>query len=129
MRIGVPIWNGRVSPVLDAAERLVVVDTDGSGNRAREVVALEARRLPLRAARLSRLGLDLLVCGAVSRPLHELLTAAGVRVEPWVAGELDEVLHAAESGNLDLPRYRMPGCCGGRRRGRRRARDRGGRSR
>jgi predicted Fe-Mo cluster-binding NifX family protein len=126
MRIGIPIWNGRVSPVLDAAERLVVVDTEATADQAHEVVALEARRLPLRAARLSDLNLDLLVCGAVSRPLHDLLAAAGLRVEPWVSGELDEVVRAAEAGSLGQSRYRMPGCCRGRRRARRRRRDRGG---
>jgi predicted Fe-Mo cluster-binding NifX family protein len=113
-----------VSPVLDAAERLVVVDTEAGAGDEPEVIALEAQRLPLRAARLSSLQLDLLVCGAVSRPLYELLSSAGLRIEPWVAGELSEVLGAVENGTLDQPRYRMPGCRRGRRRSRMRGRGR-----
>ncbi len=128
MRIGIPIWNGRVSPVLDTAERVVVVDTEGAAGRAHEEVALEPLRLPLRAARIAELHLDLLVCGAVSRPLAEMLAAAGVPLEPWVAGELDDVIDALSNGRLDAPRYRMPGCCrrgpGGR--GRRNQRGRSG---
>ncbi len=124
MRVGIPIWNGRVSPVLDTAERVVVVDTEAQTGELREEVALEPLRLPLRAARIAELRLDLLVCGAVSRPLAEMLAAAGVRLEPWISGEVEDVLGALTAGQLDRPRYRMPGCCGGRGQGRGRGRGR-----
>ena len=117
MRVGIPIWNGRVSPVLDTAERVAVVDTEAGADAVHEEVALEPLRLPLRAARIAELRLDLLVCGAVSRPLAEMLAAAGVRLEPWISGEVKDVLGALTTGQLDRPRYRMPGCCGGRGRG------------
>lgn len=125
MRVGIPIWNGRVSPVLDTAERVVVVDTEAEPGEVREEVALEPRRLPLRAARIAELRLDLLVCGALSRPLAEILAAAGVRLEPWISGEVEDVLGALTTGQLDRPRYRMPGCCGGRGQGRGRGRGSG----
>jgi predicted Fe-Mo cluster-binding NifX family protein len=128
MRVGIPIWNGRVSPVLDTAERVVVVDTEADAGEVREEVALELRRLPLRAARIAELRLDVLVCGAVSRPLAEMLTAAGVPVQPWISGQVKEVLGALTAGQLDRPRYRMPGCCGGRGRGGRRGRTHRGRT-
>ena len=124
MRVGIPIWNGRVSPVLDTAERVVVIDTGDETGEMREEVALQPRRLPLRAARIAELQLDLLVCGAVSSPLAEMLAAAGVRLEPWIAGDVEEVLGALTTGQLDRPRYRMPGCCGGRGQGRGRGRGR-----
>ena len=128
MRVGIPIWNGRVSPVLDTAERVVVVDTEAPPGDVREEMALEPRRLPLRAARIAALHLDVLVCGAVSRPLAEMLAAAGVPVRPWIAGDLEEVLQALTTGQLDRPRYRMPGCCGGRGRGEGRGRAHRGRT-
>ena len=112
MRIGIPIWNDRVSPVLDTAERLVVVDTGAAAGQVREEVALHDTRLPLRATRLAELGLDVLICGAVSSPLAEMLAAAGVPLRPWIAGEVEDVLQALSTGRLDRPRYRMPGCCG-----------------
>jgi hypothetical protein len=126
MRIGIPIWNCRVSPLLDAAQRLIVVETDSAGGLAREEVALGALRLPLRAARLAELRLDLLVCGAVSRQLSELLEASGVPLEPWVSGGIEEVLQAVTCGRLNRSCYRMPGCCDhGGRGGRRRRSQRG----
>jgi len=128
MRVGIPIWNGRVSPVLDTAERVIVVDTEAGANAVREEVALAPQRLPLRTTRIAELRLDLLVCGAVSRPLAEMLAAAGVRLEPWISGEVEDVLGALTTGQLDRPRYRMPGCCGGRGQGRGRGRSHRGRT-
>ena len=114
MRVGIPIWNGRVSPVLDTAERLFVVDTGAAAGQARKEVALESTRLPVRATRLAELNLDLLVCGAVSTQLRELLEAGGVPIQSWVAGEVNDVLDAVTAGILDRPRFRMPGCGRGR---------------
>ncbi|MFH1689192.1 MAG: dinitrogenase iron-molybdenum cofactor biosynthesis protein [Candidatus Eisenbacteria bacterium] len=127
MRVGIPIWNGRVSPVLDTAEHIVVVDTGAAAGALHEEMALESQRLPLRAARIAGLQLDLLVCGAVSSPLAEMLAAAGVPLKPWIAGEVEEILQALSAGRLDRPRYRMPGCCGGLGRGSGRGRTHRGR--
>ncbi len=128
MRVGIPIWNGRVSPVLDTAERDVVVDTEAATEGVRKEVTLAPQRLPLRTTRIADLRLDLLVCGAVSRPLADMLAAAGVRLEPWISGDVEDVLEALMAGKLDRPRYRMPGCCGGRGQGRGRGRIHRGRS-
>lgn len=116
MRIGVPIWNGRVSPVLDAAEEMVVVETGGESPPSRRTVPLSPRSLSAQATRLAELSLDTLVCGAVSRVLADMLESSGLAVVPWVAGDLEEVLGALETGELTSQRYAMPGCC--RRRGR-----------
>jgi predicted Fe-Mo cluster-binding NifX family protein len=116
MRIGVPIWNGRVSPVLDAAEQMLVVEIGTGGSTTRRAVLLSPRSLPAQAARIGELSLDTLVCGAVSRVLAEMLESSGLRLVPWVAGDLEEVLSAVETGELGNRRYSMPGCCG--RRGR-----------
>ncbi len=55
------------------------------------------------------------VCGAISRPIQEQLSAAGIEVVPFVAGELREVVRAWFSGGLYGAAFTMPGCCGRRR--------------
>jgi predicted Fe-Mo cluster-binding NifX family protein len=78
---------------------------------------------------LTEHGIQTLVCGAVSRLLQEQLTAAGINVIPFVAGELPQVIQAASDGSLQNLEFRMPGCCGRRmmRRGGGRREGRGGR--
>lgn len=67
---------------------------------------------------LAEQGVTTLVCGAVSRPLQERLSAVGIKVVPFVAGDLRQVIQASFDGSLNGSAFTMPGCCG-RRRGRR----------
>jgi len=116
MRVAIPIWTGRVSPVFDVAGRLLVVDIDGNREISRQEAALEEVQLPPRAKRVAQLGVDVLICGAISWPLEAMLASAGVRVMPQICGPVEEVLRAFVSGQLANRAFVMPGCCGRRRR-------------
>jgi predicted Fe-Mo cluster-binding NifX family protein len=128
MRIAIPHWQGRVSPVLDTAEHLLLIDVLDHRETSRRDVALGGDSPSLRAMQLAGLEPDVLVCGAVSRPLEMAIRASGIDVRPHICGELDAVLRALLDENLHNPSFLMPGCCGRRGRGQRRRR-RGGRCR
>ena len=89
-------------------------------------MSLAARRLTSAARRLAELGVDVLVCGAISWPLEALLTASGIRVIPLVCGGVEEMVRAFRGGTLGDERFTMPGCCRKRRRRNRRRREGGG---
>jgi len=111
-RIGIPVWQGRVSPVFDTAGRLLVVEADGDREMVRSESSLPDTRLPRRVGRLAELGVEVLICGGISRPLLGMVTGSGIRVVPWVAGDVQEVLEAYLGGRLLDPRFLMPGCMG-----------------
>lgn len=117
MRIAVPIWKDRVSPVFDTAGTLLVVDVDGGREVSRRRIDLSSNPPHDRVKRLTAAGVDILLCGAISRPLFEMLVAAGVEVTPFLSGEIEALLRTAvERGTIDR-RFLMPGCGGwGRRR-------------
>ena len=121
MRVAIPVWNDRVSPVFDAASRLMLVDVKGGVERARREEALPETFLARRARQLAELGVTVLICGAISRPLVALLEASGITVLAWTAGPVNDVLQAYLAGGLPDARWMMPGCGG------RRQRRRGGR--
>lgn len=124
MRIVVPAHQDRISPVLDAAQRFVVFDVDGDGNLHRREVRIVDDEVYAKASRIMRLAPDVLICGAVSRPLSSVLMASGMRVVGNTCGAVDEVVADFVSGAWNEQAYLMPGC--GRRR-RFRRRHRGGR--
>ena len=128
MRIAIPYWQGRVSPVLDAAGRCLLVDVEHDAETARRDAALVGGGPLARSREFSRLGVDVLICGALSRPLAMALQAAGVQVRPHICGQVEQVLAALVGGQLDGDAFLMPGCCGRRRRSRA-GRGRGGRYR
>ena len=116
MRVAIPISDGRISPVFDAARRLVLVDVESGREFRRTAKVLEEPELAPRARRVAELGVDVLICGAISRPLEAMLLSAGVEVVPQTCGEAEDVLRAFMSGRLTEQAFLMPGCCGGRRR-------------
>jgi predicted Fe-Mo cluster-binding NifX family protein len=110
MRLGIASWNGRVSPVFDTAAHVLVVDVDEAGEQGRREEAVREPVPARRVRRLVELGVEVLICGAVSRPLATLLAGAGIQLVPWVAGPVDEVLAAYLGGRLPAPQWAMPGC-------------------
>jgi predicted Fe-Mo cluster-binding NifX family protein len=127
MKVAIPHWQGRVSPVLDSAGRCYAIELTGVGESSRGEVALQAISPMQRAQEIAALHADLLICGAVSRPLAMALESAGVTFRSDICGRIDEVLDALVAGRLDEDTYQMPGCCGRRRRRRGMARRGGGR--
>lgn len=90
-------------------------------------MALPEESILQRASRLRTLNIDVLICGAISRPLVDMITGSGIEVLPYVSGRIDEVLNAYMEGRLTEQRFSMPGCrtreskafrCRGRGRGR-----------
>jgi len=126
MKVAIPQWQGRVSPVLDVAERVLVVDLIAGGEVSRRDAALAAGGLLERARQLRQIGAEVLICGAISRPLELALEGAGIQIIPHTCGQVEEVLAAFIRGQLDQEVFLMPGCRGRRRRFRA-GRRRGGR--
>ena len=101
-----------MSPVFDASRRVLVLEVvDGK-------VACEQREyLPdvdprAKVAFLSCYGVEILVCGAISRSLKGLLTAYDIQVIPFVAGDLRVVIRTFLRSELPCPELAMPGPSG-----------------
>jgi predicted Fe-Mo cluster-binding NifX family protein len=118
LRIAIPVWEGRVSPVLDVAERLLVVDVDGGREVSRWIEEVGHGLLPQRVRRMSDLGVDLVICGTVSQQMATMLSSLGIKVFPCMRGEVEEVLGSVVKAGVPDPAFFMPGYDGrpGRRR-------------
>ena len=103
-------WNKRIAPVFDIAQRLRIVEIE-SGRIIRETEETLRGELPVQKAQyLTESGIGTLVCGAISTPLSELMLAYGIRIIPFVAGDVGEVIAAWCNGDLDSRHFDMPGC-------------------
>ncbi len=101
--------DSRIAPVFDTASELRVCEfADGQlVNETRETILED---LPIqKVLRLAELGVETLVCGAISRPLEGLITAYGIKVVPFLAGELQEVVDAWQSPMFSRRAFMMPG--------------------
>ena len=109
MRLAVAVWGSEVSPVFDFAHRIIVVQCDEAHEQARYRYELPEESMSSRAERLRELGVNLLICGAISNPLAKMVRGLGILLIPWKCGLIEEVLMAYFSGTLQNPRFSMPG--------------------
>jgi predicted Fe-Mo cluster-binding NifX family protein len=110
MRIAIPRWQGRISPVLDSASELMVIDIEAGQELRRDERPL-GRTDPLsRAQEIVELGVETVICGAISAAMEARLVSAGVRVIGFTCGPVDEVLGAFLNGDLTQQAFVMPGC-------------------
>ena len=117
MKIAIPIYNDSVSNVFDFAGNLLLVEMENGKELNRSEIALRSQSLPKRAGQLKDLGVDVVVCGAISRELANMITASEIQVLPYVTGGIDDVLKAYLAGQLVKPEFAMPGCWPGARKG------------
>ena len=106
MKVAAPIWARRVSPVFDVARRLLLVEIDQGRVCSRMEHALPREDRP---AAVARLGVEVLICGAVSLGLQRRLRSLGIEVLSETCGPIDEVIQAYLEGTLGDSRFAMPG--------------------
>jgi predicted Fe-Mo cluster-binding NifX family protein len=103
-------WGNRIAPVFDVSRQLHLVEVE-AGRIVRETEVELKDEMPVqRVLRLAELGIDTLVCGAISRAVLAMVAANGIRVIPFVAGDIDKVMQAWLSDQLESDLYVMPGC-------------------
>jgi predicted Fe-Mo cluster-binding NifX family protein len=100
MRISIATCEDRVCPRFDRAATLLVIDIRGEQEQNREVLDISTWPAHGRAARLAELGIDHLVCGALSSFDEAGFEDSRVRLVSRVAGPVDAVIHAVLSGTI-----------------------------
>lgn len=111
MRIAVADWNGYISPVFDTARRIRLVESGAPLDLGGQLTELTEDDPAQRALRLSELGVNVLICGAISRPLEAMIAAQGIRIISRVCGAIVDVVHAFRINNALPDEFLMPGCC------------------
>jgi predicted Fe-Mo cluster-binding NifX family protein len=110
MRIAIPLWQGRISPVFDEARRILLLDISEKQEQHRQEESLVAGSPFERAQLLPRLGVNLLICGMISHTQQASLTSAGIKVIPHICGEIEEVIAAFLDNRIESREFQMPGC-------------------
>ena len=108
-RIGIPIFESRISPVLDACHRLMVVDIDGGLEVKRVEITLEKSDITERIEVFTRWGIGKIICAGVSDVMCRYLAARNIILISGFAGKVEEILNAYLCNRLNDPCYMMPG--------------------
>ncbi|NQU44765.1 dinitrogenase iron-molybdenum cofactor biosynthesis protein [bacterium] len=94
MKAAFSAWNDRIAPVFDVARQIWLVEAKEGRILSETEASLSSEPALGKVDELSRLGVEVLVCGAISRFLEGLVAARGIHVVPFVAGDLKDVVNA-----------------------------------
>ena len=111
MKTAFSTWNNRIAPVFDVARQIFLVESDADLIKGKIEETIPPDDLVAKAQCLAGFGVNTLVCGAISRPLQGLVVSYGIRVIPFVAGDLRDVIQACLEGRIHDETFAMPGCC------------------
>ena len=112
MRIAFSHWESRIAPVFDVATNLYLLNTDSSSEPTFTEAAIPTDDPYEKVKALTEFSVDVLVCGAISRSLQNMIEAAGIEIYSFVAGDLQQVIAAWRKNRLQEPNFSMPGCYG-----------------
>jgi predicted Fe-Mo cluster-binding NifX family protein len=106
MRVALPMWQGRISPVFDVAKRLRIVETENGSITSQVDHEICADNRP---QELADLGVKVIICGAITRALEVALWTEGIEVISRIRGPVEVVLDSYLKGRLNQRRFAIPG--------------------
>ena len=108
-RTAIPVFIGRVSPVLDTCTQLGILDLGRNQEIVRRTIPVKGKSIFERADEIKKLGVGVIICGAVSDAFYNLLKESNIDLVCGITGDIKEVIEAYRNGTLAQARFRMPG--------------------
>ena len=110
MKVAITIWDNRISPVLDSSHMLLIAEIENSKIMNKTNIAYNPQMPSRLPELLSELGIEVLICGAVSQLPADMIESSGVKLIPFITGNVDEILASYAKSATVVPSYLMPGC-------------------
>lgn len=108
-RTAIPVFMGRVSPVLDTCTQLGLLEPGQNQKIVCRTIPVRGNSIFERADEIKRLGIGLIICGAVSDAFYNILKEGDLDLVCGITGDIEEVIEAYRNGTLAQARFRMPG--------------------
>lgn len=108
--VALTVWENRISPVFDVAHDLMIVNIDNGKVADKRYVSFDPDRISSLLTILEDRNVDCLICGAISEAPARMIVDSGIRLIPFITGNLNLVLGYFAKGESIVPGFLMPGC-------------------
>ncbi|HBN26537.1 MAG TPA: dinitrogenase iron-molybdenum cofactor biosynthesis domain-containing protein [Desulfobacteraceae bacterium] len=116
MKVALTAWEDKISPVFDSARTLLIAEIENKEIISSRYELFNPEMTHCLADSLDNLGVDVLICGAISETPAKIIEACGINFIPFIGGNLEEVLLSYAKENRIKSIFLMPGCGGKRNR-------------
>jgi len=103
-------WHNRIAPVFDVASQALLVTAENKTDLTKEKITLPCGPALEKIIFIAGKGINVLVCGAISRPVYFAVEAHGIKINPFVSGQVKDVIQAWLEDRLNDSLFTMPGC-------------------
>lgn len=90
--IAVPVYQERVSPLLDVAKKFAVYEIIAGEIKQKIIADIHSDDEAERFGKLKEIGVSLIIGGAVSSFISELINTKGIRLVSWISGPVDDII-------------------------------------
>ena len=108
-RVAIPVFESRVSPVLDSCQRMVVVDIEKGSEIRRQELILNKMSIHERIEVMARWGIRKIICAGVSDVMCRFIAGKNIALVSGIAGELEKIINAYICNRLNDECFLMPG--------------------
>ena len=109
IRIAIPIFHKRVSPVLDNCTRLMIIDFDQGSEINRQEIPLENFSIDERFNLIKKMNVNVIICCAISEAVDHMIKGTDIQLICGIVGDVNQVLSAYLSNRLNESSFHMPG--------------------
>lgn len=88
----IPNFGERISPRIDYAESLQQIVVEGNKVVRKETIKILPQSHLDRANQLIRINPDIIICDGISNLLHDKLIKNGIKVIPWIHGNIEDII-------------------------------------
>ena len=100
MRIAIATFGTSVSPRFDYAPEVLVVNIESGRELGRGRIAMGGVYPATRLRRLKDEGVSVLICGNIDVFSEQMAESLGIRLVPWVTGEVEDAIRLFLMGDL-----------------------------
>ncbi len=109
IRVAIPIFRLKVSPVFDSCSRVLLVDIVNNREVDRKEIYLDSLSLTERLTILHKSGVTVVICGGISDVMENMIIGEKIELISNIAGEIEYVLKAYLAKELDHSQFHVPG--------------------
>ncbi len=110
MKVALTVWENRISPVFDSANMLLIAEIENKKVLKRGYERLNPEQPAYFINTMSQLGVSTLICGAISQIPANIIEGAGIKLIPFISGNVETILTHFSKGMPITPKFLMPGC-------------------
>ncbi len=110
MKMALTVWENRISPVFDSAHRLCVVEAKNNRIINKDYESFDPGFPQRLVNRLTNMDVSVLICGAISQMPANIIEASGIKLIPFITGDVEKVIDAYVKKIPIIQTFLMPGC-------------------